>query len=93
MGEPHVRTRSLTESDYSRELVWTDEKGDHYVLNGATENNPPIISSEIFDKVQQMRFDRSNVDIDPENGARTRKSHRYTSKEHQNMTEDSPERP
>lgn len=43
------------------------------------DNNPAIIEPEIFDAVQMMRAERSNVAID-ENGQQIRKSTKYSSK-------------
>ena len=51
----------------------TGDKGERYVLYGSTDNNPPIIPPETFDRVQQMRMDRSNIEYD-QNGTKKRKS-------------------
>ena len=43
------------------------------------EHHEPIIPTELFDKVQEIRVSRSNVEID-ENGNSKRKGSRYSSK-------------
>ena len=57
----------------------TGDKGEKYVLFGSINNNPPIITPEIFEKVQQMRMDRSNIEYD-QTGTKKRKSTHYSSK-------------
>ena len=48
-------------------------------MTAVFNNNPPIIAPEIFDQVQKMREERSNISLQ-DDGTRTRKSSRYTSK-------------
>lgn len=43
------------------------------------DNHPPIITREIFDAVQEEISRRSNIEVD-ENGQRTRKKNKYSSK-------------
>jgi len=49
------------------------------MLYMAIDNNPAIIDKDTFEKVQQMRLDRSNIVFDP-NGRRMRKETHYSSK-------------
>ncbi|MDD4475775.1 MAG: recombinase family protein [Eubacteriales bacterium] len=53
-------------------------KGEHIKAEMA-EHHEPIIPTELFDKVQEIRVSRSNVEID-ENGNSKRKGSRYSSK-------------
>jgi len=61
------------------ELTITDSKGNENMLYMAIDNNPAIIDKDTFEKVQQMRLDRSNIVFDP-NGRRMRKETHYSSK-------------
>lgn len=57
----------------------TDEKGNQYVTMGVLENHAPIVTSEIFEKVQWMMAERSNIEYNSD-GTRTRKSTHYSIK-------------
>lgn len=57
------------------ELLKEDEDSAYYL---AENNNPIIISEEIFNAVQKMRKQRSNVVID-EDGNKTRSNTKYSS--------------
>lgn len=58
------------------ELLKEDENPGYYLVE---DNNPVIISEEIFNAVQKLRKDRSNVVID-EYGNKTRSHKKYSSK-------------
>ncbi len=58
------------------ELLKEDEESAYYL---AENNNPVIISENIFWEAQKMRRDRSNIVVD-ENGNKKRKSTKYSSK-------------
>ena len=79
-GTSFARTYSIADGDSESGNVWTDEKGDKYVLFRSIDNNPPIIPPETFDKVQQMRLDRSNIEYDQDGTKRRKKTH-YSSKQ------------
>ncbi len=78
-GTSYARTHCIADGDIGKGIVMTGDKGEWYVLYGSTDNNPPIIPPETFDRVQQMRMDRSNIEYD-QNGTKKRKSTHYSSK-------------
>ena len=78
-GTSYARTYCIADGDSGKGVVATDEKGKQYILFGAIDNNPPIIPPETFDKVQQMRMERSNIEYDSD-GTKKRKSTHYSSK-------------
>jgi len=79
-GTSYARTYCIADADSGRGIVATGDKGEQYILFGAIDNNPPIIPPKTFDKVQQMRMDRSNIEYDPD-GTKKRKSTHYSSKQ------------
>ena len=79
-GTSYARTYCIADADSGRGIVATGDKGEQYILFGALDNNPPIIPPKTFDKVQQMRMDRSNIEYDPD-GTKKRKSTHYSSKQ------------
>ncbi len=60
-------------------FIHEDTKGNKYVLMGIVDDHPPIIPPETFDRVQQMRMDRSNIEYD-QDGKKRRKNTHYSSK-------------
>ena len=58
------------------ELLKSDEKGTYYLVS---DNNPAIISKEVFDAVQKRKIQRSNITVD-EDGTKHRSSNKYSSK-------------
>lgn len=54
----------------------SDEKGTYYLVS---DNNPAIISKEVFDAVQKRKIQRSNITVD-EDGTKHRSSNKYSSK-------------
>jgi len=79
-GTSYARTYCIADADSGRGIVATGDKGEQYILFGAIDNNPPIVPPKTFDKVQQMRMDRSNIEYDPD-GTKKRKSTHYSSKQ------------
>ena len=65
------------------ELLKEDEDSAYYL---SENNNPIIISEEIFNAVQKMRKQRSNVVID-EDGNKTRSNTKYSSKKQAEFNE------
>ena len=57
--------------------LFADKMSDVQYL--ATDNHPAIITEEVFEAVQKVKTDRSNVVID-KNGQKVRKSTKYSSK-------------
>ncbi len=78
-GTSCARTHCVADGDAGRGIVMTGDKGEKYILYGSINNNPPIIPPETFEKVQQMRMDRSNM-VFNEDGTKSRKSTHYSSK-------------
>ncbi|WP_278549752.1 recombinase family protein [Cloacibacillus evryensis] len=58
------------------ELLKSDGNSTYYLVS---DNNPAIISKEVFDAVQKRKTQRSNVTVD-ENGTKHRSSNKYSSK-------------
>ncbi len=81
-GTSLAHTSCIAESDDIKNNVWSDDKGHRYVTMGVLENHPPIITAEIFDKVQQMRLERSNIVYNPD-GSKSRKGTHYSTKKKQ----------
>ena len=78
VGTSYARTRHITESD-GIGVITEDRKGDRYLTYGSFNNHPAIVSTDIFEKVQQMRMERSNI-VYNEDGSSSRKSTHYSSK-------------
>lgn len=68
----------LTKRKYigEAELLKSDGKGTYYLVS---DNNPAIISKEVFDAVQKRKTQRSNVTVD-EDGTKHRSANKYSSK-------------
>lgn len=54
----------------------SDEKGTYYLVS---DNNPAIISKEVFETVQKQKIQRSNITVD-EDGKKYRSANKYSSK-------------
>ena len=78
-GASLVHTSCVTKEDDRQGNLMTDEKGDQYVTMGVLENHAPIVTSELFEKVQRMMAERSNIEYNSD-GTRTRKSTHYSIK-------------
>ncbi len=78
-GDTIVRSRELSTIEVDRGLEMTNPDGSRYELYISSGNNPPIVSPEVFDKVQKMKAERSNIVFNPD-GTRSRKGTHYSSK-------------
>ena len=78
-GSSLVHTSYISPGDEDHGVITEDEKGNRHVLIGVSDDHPPIVSTDIFEDVQKMRVDRSNIDHDSE-GKKFRKSTHYSSK-------------
>ncbi|WP_394916642.1 recombinase family protein [uncultured Robinsoniella sp.] len=58
------------------ELLKSDEKGTYYLVS---DNDPAIISKEVFEAVQKQKIQRSNITVD-EDGKKYRSANKYSSK-------------
>ncbi|WP_196592854.1 recombinase family protein [Pectinatus sottacetonis] len=58
------------------ELLKSDEQGTYYLVS---DNNPAIISKEVFNAVQKRKIQRSNITVD-EDGTKHCSSNKYSSK-------------
>jgi DNA invertase Pin-like site-specific DNA recombinase len=69
---------TLTKRKYigEAELLKSDENSTYYLVS---DNNPAIISKEIFEAVQKRKTQRSNVTVD-EDGTKHRSASKYSSK-------------
>lgn len=75
-GSSLVHSRGITDAGI-RKLIPDDLNEDE--VYGSLFNHPAILEREIFDNVQQMRMDRSNM-VFNEDGTKSRKSTHYSSK-------------
>ncbi len=68
----------LTKRKYigEAELLKSDDNSTYYLVS---DNNPAIISKEVFEAVQKRKTQRSNVTVD-ENGTKHRSTSKYSSK-------------
>ena len=68
----------LTKRKYigEAELLKSDDNSTYYLVS---DNNPAIISKEVFEAVQKRKTQRSNVTVD-ENGTKHRSANKYSSK-------------
>ena len=69
---------TLTKRKYigEAELLKSDENSTYYLIS---DNNPAIISKEVFEAVQKRKTQRSNVTVDEE-GTKHRSANKYSSK-------------
>jgi len=69
---------TLTKRKYigEAELLKSDDNSTYYLVS---DNNPAIISKEVFEAVQKRKTQRSNVTVD-ENGTKHRSTSKYSSK-------------
>lgn len=69
---------TLTKRKYigEAELLKSDENSIYYLIS---DNNPAIISKEVFEAVQKRKTQRSNVTVDEE-GTKHRSANKYSSK-------------
>ena len=69
---------TLTKRKYigEAELLKSDENITYYLVS---DNNPAILSKEVFEVVQKRKTQRSNITVD-ENGKRHRSANKYSSK-------------
>ena len=69
---------TLTKRKYigEAELLKSDENSTYYLIS---DNNPVIISKEVFEAVQKRKTQRSNVTVDEE-GTKHRSANKYSSK-------------
>ena len=72
---------TLTKRKYigEAELLKSDENSTYYLIS---DNNPAIISKEVFEAVQKRKTQRSNVTVDEE-GTKHRSANKYSSKKKQ----------
>ena len=84
-GSPIVHTRGLTDTSPKSSSPSRFSELDWDVSYASIDNNPAIITKECFEKVQQQRMERSNIEFNAD-GTKKRKTTHYSSKRARSAT-------